>query len=137
MLLIGQRGSGQRMIRRFYFLSQAIFKGYSKYDEYRGVKMPVGYRVAYLRYDTNTFVLCPIGLHLLVRWVRRVWEWSFQYRPSAFERAMDRIRYEAFHSGCDRGERNLMRMLENMGTYEKIDYALRKRGIYEGSDKED
>lgn len=47
--------------------------------------IPWGYRIAYIDYAIPAAVTYPIGVHLIAMASRRVWEWSFRYRQSAFE----------------------------------------------------
>jgi hypothetical protein len=54
----------------------------------RGQLVPVTHRVAYLDVYRGSAVALPVGLHWPVRWARRLWEWSFRYRPSALERLL-------------------------------------------------
>lgn len=64
----------------------------SHYDEVAmGTEFPKWHRVAYLKYNCAVTVLYPIGIHLLVRWKRRLWEWSLRYRPSRHELEMDHM----------------------------------------------
>lgn len=51
------------------------------------------YRVAYYLPYKDYYVLYPIGLHLIVRFVRRLWEWSFYYKLSKLESMLEE-RYE-------------------------------------------
>src|SRR5690606_18860978 len=50
-----------------------------------GDAIPWGYRIAYRDVLSWHAVAYPIGIHLIARLVRRVWELSFRYRPSALE----------------------------------------------------
>jgi hypothetical protein len=52
--------------------------------------MPRGYRVAYMDHMTRTDALYPIGIHLVVRFFRRLNEWSYHYRPSAMEKMVSK-----------------------------------------------
>lgn len=68
-------------------------------------KPPVGYRVAYFKYDRPINVYAPIGIHLAVRFVRRVWEWSLRYRPSKLEKMHDEIASRHLREGRKIGEK--------------------------------
>lgn len=60
-----------------------------------GEQVPRWYRVAYWDVPYQETVCCPVGLHLLVRLCRRLWEWSYAYRPSWMESLLS----EAWHRG--------------------------------------
>lgn len=69
-----------------------------------GMQTPRFYRVAYSCWDHD--VCYPLGIHLLVRAGRRIWEWSHHYRHSAFER---RIR-QAYLFGRQSAQEDLERL---------------------------
>jgi hypothetical protein len=60
-----------------------------------GERMPPGYRTAYIDFCRQEDVCCPIGLHWIVRFFRRLWELSFYYNPSALER----LSMDCFYAG--------------------------------------
>lgn len=57
-----------------------------------GELLPAGYRPAYLDIDQRFYVAYPIGLHLLVMAIRRVWEATYWYEPSERERQIAECR---------------------------------------------
>jgi len=57
-----------------------------------GEMIPRGYSVAYWDHPRGGAVVFPFGVHYLVMLCRRVWQWSFWYRPSWIERLQDDLR---------------------------------------------
>ncbi len=64
-----------------------------------GEQIPTGYRIAYRERIWGDTICYPIGVHLLARWVRRIWEQSFRYRPSKFEAILAEVAREAYKKG--------------------------------------
>lgn len=54
-----------------------------------GMIIPLFYRVAYRDERTNVSYCYPIGIHLLVKYPRRLWFWSFRWRPSGMEKHIE------------------------------------------------
>lgn len=50
-----------------------------------GERLPRGYRVAYLNIERQYDVAYPVGIHLFVMAMRRIWESTYWYTPSARE----------------------------------------------------
>jgi len=60
-------------------------------------RMPWHHRISFIYFDRQVYRCDVWGIHLVVRFFRRVWEWSLFYRPSVLERAFDEI-----HDGYQR-----------------------------------
>lgn len=54
-----------------------------------GTLIPTLYRIARRDERTNISYCYPIGIHLLFKYPRRLWMWSFRFRPSAMERHIE------------------------------------------------
>lgn len=54
----------------------------------QGEVIPSTHRVAYYDFLRDFAICYPVGIHLLVRLARRIWEWSFKYSPSKMEMKM-------------------------------------------------
>ena len=76
-------------------------------------QIPQGYRIAYLDAHRQG-IAYPIGLHLLVRFVRRCWEWSFRYRPSTLENRINKAISEAENQARRQYKRDLERAFERI-----------------------
>jgi hypothetical protein len=70
---------------------------------------PVGYRAAYANFASFSFACYPIGLHLIFRLKRRIWEWSCRYSPSKFEKMQRR----AFMEGKREGAEATLKMIDD------------------------
>lgn len=84
--------------------------------QYTGSATPAWYRVAYMDHNTRREIACPIGLHWIVRFFRRCWEWSLRYRASWFERAILvawNQGYWSGHSKIEALERRLDQLAKN------------------------
>lgn len=57
-----------------------------------GERLPRGYRIAYLDFMRGRAAAYPIGIHLIVRLARRLWEATFRYSPSRLEKLMIKLR---------------------------------------------
>jgi len=59
-------------------------------------EMPRWYRLAYVGWDGDRlhwhYIAAWLGLHWLVRFAHRVWEWSYRYSPSGLEREREGLR---------------------------------------------
>lgn len=58
-------------------------------------RLPTGYRIAFYDLYSLRAVAYPIGLHLVAKFVRRIWEWSLRYRFSKMELFVDERVHEA------------------------------------------
>ncbi len=72
--------------------------------------IPPWFRFAYMDIFVDEMVIAPIGIHLLVRLYRRIWEWSYRYKPSKFEsRYLLRLiqaKQDAYRQGYEHGKRD-------------------------------
>ena len=75
-----------------------------------GDLLPAYYRVAYHDISRYVGVCYPIGIHWIVRGYRRVWEWSLNYRQSAYEREM----LESYQKGKLDGKRELAELAQTI-----------------------
>lgn len=57
------------------------------------------YRIAYLNPNMRESVWYPVGLHLLVRWVNRLWNLSYHYTPSKWESQLKEAELKGFSAG--------------------------------------
>jgi len=57
------------------------------------------YRVAYFDPRRQLYVCYPIGLHLVIRFGHRLWEWFLAYRPSTLERLLQETINSAYEDG--------------------------------------
>lgn len=73
-----------------------------------GEYMPRFHRLAYDDWTQRRGVTALIGLHLLIRWCHRIWEWSFDYRPSDFEAKIA----DAFNAGSASRTQEVVRLLD-------------------------
>lgn len=73
-----------------------------------GERMPRWYRMAYFSWSDRCYIVAPIGIHLLVRIKRRLWEWSFIYRPSRLEVQMR----AAVHTGYKAGYEDALKEID-------------------------
>ncbi len=64
-------------------------------------RIPSWHRIAYYDVMRRQSVCLPIGLHLIARAIRRIWEWSHAYRPSRLEKML----IEAKRKGQREGEK--------------------------------
>jgi hypothetical protein len=78
------------MIIRHLFSDEQLAVGYA---------LPPWCRVAYRDESRNSSVAYLIGLHFIMRLLRRVWEWSWEYRTSAFETRVEKLKQQAFNAG--------------------------------------
>lgn len=80
-----------------------------------GECIPRFYRIAYLDLCSFCYTCYPIGIHLIARIVRRIWEWSFCYRSSRIERIVERAiakeRSESYQRGLAHGMSECFREL--------------------------
>ena len=67
-----------------------------------GARIPRFHRIAYRDIAMQWAVCFPIGLHFIVRFFRRVWEWSHRYRPSDFEKRLAEVRLEVMREWTSR-----------------------------------
>lgn len=58
-----------------------------------GEAYPFGYRFAWFDFPMHRKVAYPLGLNFLMAWGRRIWGWTWKYRPGIPE--FDRLRLEA------------------------------------------
>jgi len=70
-----------------------------------GNKIHPWYRISYLDYSLNRAVIAPIGIHLIVRLVHRIWEWSWMYKYSKHEIMIDSASREMYNKGWKSGYR--------------------------------
>ena len=68
-----------------------------------GAPIPPWHRIAYRDCAQLCAVAYPIGLHLVMRFFRRVWEWSYRYKPSRLERQFRKARRDSYFVGYDHG----------------------------------
>lgn len=65
----------------------------------QGSRIPPWHRIAYRDFFRDCAVAYPIGLHIVVKLCRRVWEWSYRYRPSRLEQMLADIRKFSYREG--------------------------------------
>ena len=68
-----------------------------------GARIPPWHRIAYRDFGLDCAIAYPIGLHVVVKLCRRVWEWSYRYWPSRLEQLHSKARIEGYSYGYDRG----------------------------------
>lgn len=68
-----------------------------------GARIPPWHRIAYRDFVLDCAIAYPIGLHLVVKLCRRVWEWSYRYTPSRQDRLHSKSRIEGYRYGYDCG----------------------------------
>lgn len=68
-----------------------------------GEQTPAYYRIAWYDWFEYRGVAYPIGIHLMMKLLRRLWEWSHQYRPSKIEYAVRFSRSQGYNEGYEAG----------------------------------
>ena len=68
---------------------------------YEGEIRPKYYRASYANFSSFSYACYPIGLHLLFRLKRRIWEWSCRYNSSKYEQAIRRAYMEGKREGAE------------------------------------
>lgn len=61
-----------------------------------GERIPDYHRVAYYDCLTAYGYAYPIGLHIIVKWIRRFWEWSLIYNCSRLETYVTKCMIERY-----------------------------------------
>lgn len=77
-----------------------------------GYKVRWWKRIAYYNIDEQCAIAYPIGIHLLARWIRRIYEWSFKYKKSKFEKMLDK----SFYQGRESGREHHQALFDRMAT---------------------
>lgn len=83
--------------------------------------LPWLYRISYKVPSRPLMVAYPVGIHLLVRWVRRLHEWTFEYKPSKIEKRENEVYDQAFSHGFNAGrDEERRRILDKL--YQRLKY---------------
>jgi len=68
-----------------------------------GQSLPDKYRIAYYEHDTFMAVAYPIGIHLIVKYVKRFLDWTTVYSMSKLERLLFEQRKKGQQASFARG----------------------------------
>lgn len=85
---------------------------FTRYKRLMGERMPRGYRTAWYNYDMQFDACYPIGIHLIARWIHRIWEWTYLYNPSKLESLLIEAANKARRSERAYADAHLHRVVE-------------------------
>lgn len=76
-------------------------------------KMPRFYRLSHQAIGRPYAYAYPIGLHLIVRWCKRLYEFSYRYNGSKLERLENKVYGQGYREGFDAGKREVLRQVDD------------------------